>query len=272
MRNIQNIIICSFAILTLIRCNNKQEISELKETNGWKKDSQVLKTIENIKFTFPDSGYAFENKENFVKQSFNAMKENSKTIGLNKFTDTIFIRFLLSRNEMKKYTGTKGGGAATTYTKTLFVVANENEKPPLTHELMHLMSTMEWGYPARSSDWMNEGLGTFAADNCNGYNVAQIYRYFLENDKLISMDLLSSDFYKHPEMVGYHQSGYIVEYLLSYYNIEQFKKLWTDGFENFKEIYDVPFSKVKADLEKYVMKKYPIAPEIDFEKFSKGCK
>ena len=116
------------------------------------------------------------------------------------------------------------------------MLPNETQKPPIKHELMHLITMLKWGYPTPTSTWMNEGLGTYAENDCNGINVAQIYRYFLENDKLISIDLLSSDFYKQPEMVGYHQSGYIVEYLLENYSIEQFKKLWTNGFKNFEKI------------------------------------
>lgn len=257
--------------LILIGCTETKEKTETFEKDGWKKESQVLKTIKNVNFTFPSNGFAFENKEDLVRESFDAVKSDAKLIGLNEFNDTIYIRFLSSREDMFPLSATRASGNAYPHINTLYVVANENSKPPIKHELMHLIAMLKWDYPTQTSTWMNEGLGTFAENNCSGNNVAQIYRYFLENDKLISMDLLSSDFYKQPEMVAYHQSGYIVEYLLENYSIEQFKKLWTEGFKNFEEIFSVPYSKIKADLEKSLMEKYPVVPKLDFEKFSKGC-
>ena len=206
-----------------------------------------------------------------INTGFGAIKENSEMIELSEFKDTIFIRFLRSREESRIYTGQKSSGSAWLHIKTLYVVANENQKPPIKHELMHLISMLEWGYENPTSIWVNEGLATYAENNCNGLNVAQIYRYLKETNKLIPIELLTSDFYNQSEMIGYHQSAYIVEYLITNFSIEQLKRLWSEGFTKFEDIYNVPFSKVKSDLEKKVMEKYPIAPEIDWEKFNEGC-
>jgi hypothetical protein len=94
----------------------------------------------------------------------------------------------------------------------------------------------------------------------------------METDKLIDIDFLTSDFYAQSEMIGYHQSAYLVEYLLNNYNIELFKQLWTLGFDSFESTYGISFSKAKADLEKVLLKKYPSAPDIDWETFKEGCK
>lgn len=271
MKNLLKTIVLFSSLLIIIGCKEIKEKSEPTENDGWKKNTQVLKTIKNINFTFPDSGFAFENKEKLINESFDALNLDKQLIELEKFNDTINIRFLRTREDMFPLTGTTASGIANPRLKTLYVVANENSRPPIKHELMHLISMLEWGYPKPTSRWMNEGLGTFAENNCSGFNMAEIYRYLLENDKLISIDLLSADFYKQPEMIGYHQSAYIVEHLITNYSLEQFKNLWINGFENFEKIYGVPYSIVKTDLEKAVIEKYPIAPEIDFEKFIKGC-
>jgi hypothetical protein len=271
MRNIQKIVTFFSVLLILTGCKETKEPSKLIENAGWKKDTQVFKTIKNVNFNFPDSGFAFNNKEDLIKESFDALKIDSQLIGLKEFYDTIFIRFLRSRIDMFPLTATKASGNAYPHISTLYVVANENQKPPIKHELMHLIAMLKWDYPTGTSTWMNEGLATYAENNCSGFNVAELYRYFMENDKLISMDLLASDFYKQPEMIAYHQSAYIVEYLLSNYTIDQFKQLWIGGFEKFEEIYGVPYTTVKIDLENKIMEKYLTVPKIDFEKFKKGC-
>lgn len=257
--------------LILIGCQESEVDKQSNENDGWKKVEQVEKTIKNINFTFPNNGYAFENRKKLIEESFDAMKADIELINLNEFTDTIFIRFLSSREDMFPLTGTTASGSAWPHINTLYVVSNENSKPPIKHELMHLIVMLEWDYPPSSTTWMNEGIGTFAENNCIHWNVAEIYRYLLETDRLIQMDLLTSDFYNQPDMIAYHQSAYIVEYLLANYSIEKFENLWKSGFENFEEIYGLSFDKVKSDLEKELKKRYPSAPKMDFERFNEGC-
>lgn len=260
-------------IYSFIGCSVQKANLVSLEKEGWTKETQVLKTIDNINFNFPAGGHAFDHKADFVKQCFDALQSNLQLIKLDDFTDTIQIRFLRSREDMYWLTGRRAAGIAQPHIYTLYVVADSSErvKPPIKHEFMHLIAMLKWGYPHYTSTWINEGLATLAEDNCNGYKVSQIYRYFMETDKLVHVDSLAKSFYKQPEMIGYHQSAYIVEYLLNNYKIEQFKRLWTEGFGSFESIYSIDFRKMKMELEKSVMEKHPKAPAINWETFKKGC-
>lgn len=273
MRTNQNYIAIISMLIMMIGCTEKEKQSEVIENDGWIKETKVSKFIKNINFIFPESGYAFDNKEVLISRSFDAIEHNIKILGKAEFNDTIYVRIMSSFDEMFVYTGTRAGGNAYPYWSTLNIVANEDEiNPPIKHELMHLIAMLDWDYPRRSSTWMNEGIATFSANECNGNSVAEIYRYLLAKDKLISMEDLSSDFYDQSEMVGYHQSGYIVQYLLENFSIEQFKRLWIDGFEKFEEIYRISYANVKSDLEKAILKDYPEVPKIEWEVFNNGCK
>ncbi|WP_281540963.1 peptidase MA family metallohydrolase [Maribacter aestuarii] len=261
----------SLAII-IIGCNERKENFKPNQKDGWKTVSQIEKQIDNIIFTFPENGFANENRERLVSECFEAMKYDSELIKLEEFNDTIFIRILPSREAMIPLTGNTPSGSAYPHIKTLYVVANDSTRPPIKHELMHLIAMLEWNYPPASSTWMNEGLGTFAENNCSGWTVAQIYRYFLETDQLISIDLLKADFYKQPENFAYHQSAYIVEYLLANYGVDQFEQVWKGGFGKFEEVYGLPFEQLKTDLEKDLIEKMPEVPEIDRQTFYKNCK
>jgi peptidase MA superfamily protein len=262
-----------FILMFFFGCSgDKEESVSKEENNGWQKECQVKKSIRNLNFNFPAGGFAFDHKSDFVDQSLEAMQSNAQIIGLEQFTDTIQIRFLRSRDDMFGFTGLKASGTAYPHIHTLYVVADGKKSPPIKHELMHLIAMLKWGYPHFSSTWINEGLATYAEANCNGYPVSKIYRYLLETDRLIEMDSLRSNFYRQEEMIAYHQSAYMVDHLLNRYSLEQFKELWTKGFDSFQSIYGISFSKVKADLEKAILEKYPTAPDIDWETFKKGCK
>ena len=100
-------------------------------------------------------------------------------IDLHAFTDTFTIRFVDSREEMKQFTGNPAGGITELWPeKIIYMVVNEKEKgAPVYHEIMHMISQATWGEPARTSQWMNEGLAAFSQNSCNGYSDEQIYRY-----------------------------------------------------------------------------------------------
>ena len=273
MKNYQNYVFIFISLMTLIGCIENQKQPHTIENDGWIKETKVSKMIKNVHFIFPESGYAFDNKEVLISRTFDAIEHNIKILGKTELNDTIYVRVMPSFDEMFEYTGTRAAGNAYPNWSTINIVANEDEvNPPIKHELMHLIAMLEWDYPRRSCTWLNEGIATYSANECNGNNVAEIYRYLLEEDRLISMEDLSSDFYSQSEMIGYHQSAYIVQHLLENYTIDQFKKLWIDGFEKFEEIYGVPYSKVKTDLDNVVLEKYPNVNEFDWETFNKGCK
>jgi len=269
----QKIKLVFILILTLTGCAQLREQSKPLDKDGWITETKISKLIENVNFVFPESGYAFENKEYLIKQTFDAIENNKKILKKSEFNDTIYVRVMSSRDEMFIYTGTRAYGNAYPYWSTLNIVLNENAlNPPIKHEMMHLMAMLDWDYPKRNSTWINEGIATYSANNCNGYSVEQIYRFFMAEDKLIPIEDLVSNFYGNSEMVSYHQSGYIVQYLLEKYTIKQFKQLWTDGFEKFENIYGLSYQEIENNLKKAVVEKYPENPKIDWEKFSEGCK
>ena len=269
----QKIIRIFLLILIISGCSKSKKEFNSVENDDWTKETKVSKLIKNVNFIFPENSHAFENKEEIINRTFDAIEDNIKILNKEEFTDTIYVRVMSSRDEMFIYTGTRAFGNTYPYWSTLYIVANEDEvNPPIKHELMHLIAMLDWDYSKRNSTWMNEGIATYAANDCNGNNVEEIYRFLLEEDKLISIEDLTTDFYAQSDMVAYHQSAYIVQYLLENYGLEKFKNLWTQGYEKFEEIYGLPYSKIKENLEDLVIEKYPKAPKIDWEIFSKGCK
>jgi hypothetical protein len=248
-------------------------------TSGAKKGSNVQadgKPAEipgNISFVFPPSGYAHDHRNELIQACLDGITHDLGVINEHAFSDTFTIQFLESRQEMKLYSGMPASGVALLQPqKIVYYVINEKEKgAPIDHELMHMISQSDWGYPDRTSLWMNEGLAAFSQNSCNGYNDEQIYRYFAASNMLLQMDSLVNQFYQEPEMIAYHQAGCIVQHLLRKYGVEKFRDLWHQGFYSFQSIYGLTFPEVLKDIENTAKKDYPAAPEIIWTKFSEGC-
>lgn len=250
------------------------------KTQDWEQKNLVTKQIGNLYFTFPSEGYAYDNREIYVEKCLNAIEANSKIINVPVFTEFTRIKFVDSKKEMLLYGDlfTKGG-VTNIWTRSIHImISNEGTKSeelvkaPIKHELMHMASMTAWGAPPQNNNWLNEGLATYAANNCSGYNVAEIYRYFLEEKMLISIDSLTSNFYQEEEMIAYHQSAYIVEYLISNYGIEKLEELWKNGFSSFESIYGFSFSKMETDINKSIVETYPKPTDIDWKTLKEGCK
>ncbi len=255
--------------LVLIACYGPAS----KENSG-AVDGQLVIKVENVSFTFPLKGFAYDNRNELVQECLAAMKSNTALIKLPQYNDSINVHFLRSREEMKSLTGMSASGIALLENRMVYIVASgkTNEvRPPVKHELMHMIAMSSWGYPAEDSNWMNEGLAAYAENNCNGYNDKQIYRYLSGQGMLIPMKVLATSFYRQPEMIAYHQAAYIVEYLLGQYGIEKFTALWIQGFVQFEQIYGIDFQQVKTSMDAIAKRDYPDAPAIDWNSFEKGC-
>jgi hypothetical protein len=243
-----------------------------RKNNGTEKKFFTT-TVANIFFIFPQDSFAYDNREKLIAECRDAIKSDIRIVKLPSFTDSITIQFVSSRAEMKKYTGLPASGVIGEQPKkTIYLLDNVKENgPPIKHELMHMITLCAWGNPDPTSIWMNEGLAAYSQNECNSYNDEQIYRFLLEDKMLSPMDSLAAQFYKQPEMIAYHQCGFISQYLLANYGVEKFKELWTQGFENFEKIYGLPFAKVKLSIDSTAKHDYPTAPPIDWKVFSIGC-
>jgi hypothetical protein len=253
--------------LLAISCHSGHGRTDDKSTDG-----KPVEIPGNISFLFPSKGYAYDHRHELIQQCLAGIRHDLQIINQPAFTDTFTIRFVDSRQEMKLYTGIPASGVNALNPRMIYYVVNEKEKgAPIDHELMHMISTTDWGYPDRTSIWMNEGLAAFSQNICNGYNDEQIYRYFDDSRKLLPMDSLVNQFYQEPEMIAYHQAACIVEYLLQNYGVERFRDLWQQGFNKFNEIFGTSFSHMEADIKKAAERDYPKAPNIDWKAFSIGC-
>ena len=245
-------------------CNNKKA-----NKDEWTKLTTETKTIKNITYYF-SSYIDIPRRNSAIKECQKSIEENLKLIGENEFNNKMDIEFLNSRKEMLKYTGMGAQGMAFPERDVFFTLLKDTGSP-IKHEMMHMITMYKWGIPPTSSTWMNEGLATYSAGTCFEYSLEDIYKYFIQSGKLISMDKLSQDFYKNPDMIAYTQSAFISKFLIENYGISKFKKLWIGGYDKLNEIYGFDSQTLEGLLKDYINKKYPANINFDWDKFNKGC-
>jgi hypothetical protein len=237
-----------------------------------KANSRITKTVRNITFIFPPEGFAFDSRDSIIDKCFDAIKHDLAIIHQNEYRDTITAQFVSSREEMKQYIGYSPSGAAFPQVKTIWFVANKELSPPIKHEFMHMITIGLWGQPPQETDWLKEGIAAYAENSCNGFTVEQIYAFFENKNMLLPIDSLTTHFYMQPEMIAYHQSAYISQYLIETFGIEKFALLWQSGFSGFQKIYGIRFQQIESDIKNKLKQKYRVMPNIDWNAFKTGCK
>jgi hypothetical protein len=246
-------------------------IAQKKATNNenWNKIVTESKTINNITYIFP-SEVEIPRRELAIEECQKSIEENLKLIEETEFNNKMDIEFLKSKKEMLKYGGMAAQGLAYP-DRDVFFTLLKDKGSPIKHEMMHMITMYKWGTPPYSTTWMNEGLATYSGGTCSKYSLEEIYKYFIQSNKLISMDKLSEDFYENPDMVAYTQSAFICKFLIDSYGISKFKELWKSGYEKLNEIYGIDSKTLENTLKDYINKKYPKDIDFDWEEFNKGC-
>ncbi len=198
---------------------------------------------------------------------FDAIKRDLSVIHQNVYTDTIVAQFLSSRKEMLENTGYPASEYAFPQMRKIWFVADKDISPLIKHEFMHMITFSLWGQPPQQSNWLKEGIATYAQNSCNGFTVEQIYAFFEKKNMLIPIDSLTAHFYKEPMMIAYHQSAYISQYLIETYGVQKFSSLYRSGFDSFEKIYGIQFKQILLDIKNKLDKKYPVVPDIDWNTF-----
>jgi hypothetical protein len=241
--------------------------AQTNKISDWKTNCSVTKTIRNITFNFPSNGFAYDNRDSLINACLDAIKHDLSIIHQNEYRDTIVAQFLGSRKEMFENVGNVASEDAFPQTGKIWFVADKDISPLITHEFMHMITFSLWGQPTQQSYWLKEGIATYAQNSCNGFAVEQIYAFFEKKNMLIAIDSLAGHFYAQPMMISYHQSAYIVQYLIETYGVRKFGLFYQSGIDSFKKIYGIQFKQILLEIKNKLDKKYPEAPDIDWNTF-----
>jgi hypothetical protein len=246
-------------IVVAINCT-----AQPNKMSDWKTKCSVTKTIRNITFVFPSNGFAYDHRDSIINACFDGIKHDLSIIHQNEYTDTIVVQFLGSRKEMLENTGYPSSESAFPQGGKIWFVVDKEISPLTTHEFMHMITFSLWGQPTEKSYWLKEGIATYAQNSCNGYSVEQIYAYLEKKNMLIAIDSLADHFYAQPMMIAYHQSAYIVQYLIETYGVQKFSLLYQSGIDKFDKIYGIQVKQILLDIKNKLEKKYPEIPDINW--------
>lgn len=236
--------------------------------DNWSVRCLATNTINNITYVFPSEGYAWEFRDSIINQCSTYIQENLRFIQEQSLNGNYTIQIA---NYEPGSDSIKNLGTYDPWKNKAFFIVGKGINSPIKHELMHLVIAAFLGVPQARGQWMNEGIATLADNNCLGYQVKDVYRFLLAKGQLIKPDSLRLEFYKAWDMISYHQSAYLVEYLIETHGLAKFKRLWMHPDHDMKAIYGFSFKELHFQIEEEIKSKSPIIPPINWDDFKNGC-
>lgn len=181
-------------------------------------------STEHLRLYFEPGTFAERQIEYLKTRQEKAYARNLKLLDAGSYPHQTDIFIVDSRERMKALIGDETNGVAYPTTKVACFVYSEKADASGSHELMHVMAGNAWG--TKFKPWINEGLAGYADDIWHGHKLHDLSKYFLKEQKLISLEDLVENFRAQPHMLSYPQAASFVKYLYETYGVAKVRELW----------------------------------------------
>ena len=228
----------------------------------------------NFRLFFRGNAYAAGHLPELKQQVSDAFAAVLAKLDANAYATGINLVLVDSRDELKEVTGIRAlGGLALVGDNTVFLVFNGKRRLQAKHELFHLLSNDVWGNTF--SRLLDEGGAVFADNECYAEDpIYGISAWFMASGKLLPFTALINDFDREAgksDVIAYLESAAIFKYLYEKYGIPKLKRLRTEGFEKFKEIYGFSLFRLEKEWNEMI-NGVNIPKDIDWNKLlEEGC-
>lgn len=130
-----------------------------------------------------------------------------------------------TREDMRRLVGRPVAGSGFPEELSAVMVAGAGYRPFFRHELTHTYAAHRWGR-RQTGSWLDEGLATLATGPCQGQSIDAVAAGYIESGDSPTLDALTGDFYKIPELPAYFTAASIAEFLMQRDGIAAVQSIW----------------------------------------------
>jgi hypothetical protein len=182
--------------------SSSQELTIYYQVDGW--TSKMIDTVKQR-----------------VINHFNSVKS---FVDIKSYDKRIHLFIVESREQMKQLVGHETNGSAFYKGNTVTGVASEKINSIYSnHELFHVVAMNLWGVP---DIWVNEGMAVYSDNKWHGYDLFQLTKYLVDNDRYVSLNKLIKNFRKVDDLISYPLTGSFVKYVDETYGRETLIRIW----------------------------------------------
>ena len=214
----------------------------------------------NFRIYFRANSHAGKNLEELKTAIADAQKRSFEVLGVTAHQRGINLVMVDDRDEMKELTGLSvGGGLVIAESDIVFLVWNGTRRMQARHEIFHVFSHQIWGIT--QSRLLNEGSAVYTDNTCHFKNpIYTVNAQLQAAGKHVPIGQLIENFdnvARTQEVVAYLQSAAIFKYLYETYGQQRIKRLWKEGFGEFRKIYGFDLDRLEKELTRKLTSIHP---------------
>lgn len=153
-------------------------------------------------------------------------------IGIKSYNATLHQFVVESRIVMKDLIGRQTNGTAFYKHNVLAGIGSDNVRSIYsTHEIFHVLAMNVWGVP---EVWINEGMAVYSSKQWHGYDLYQLTKYLIDNDRYVALERLINKFRQVDDLESYPLIGSFARYLEETYGRETVIKIWQGKIRDIK--------------------------------------
>jgi len=183
---------------------------------------------------------------------------------------TLHVFVIPNREAMRELLGRPSGGYADPMSGTVVLTDHGRSTGVMRHEIMHVLSMHAWGPPAAPSEWLREGIATWAAGDCQRANFHAIAAHMLQRGRLLPLDELFGNWFAHPDLITYLQAASLVEWLQSTHP-GALRAAWRDGLPALSTATGGTLPELERNWLEYVRDTPPIDDALWQQMDDEGC-
>jgi peptidase MA superfamily protein len=233
-------------IVILLLSTSSYGQNNLKQLLG-NKNFQWLIDSSTTQFNiyYEAGGWTAKNLGSVSQVVYDRIESTKAFLGIKSYDSRIHLFIVESREQMKDLINRQTNGAAFAKHNIITGLATEKvNSVNSNHELFHVMAMNLWGIP---ETWMNEGMAVYADHHWQGYDLDQLAKYLVDNNRYVALHELINKFRSVDDLVSYPLLGSFVKFLDETYGREVVINIWQAKSKRFEKITDKNLNELEKE-------------------------
>jgi hypothetical protein len=207
--------------------------------------SWIHRETPGFRVYFLADSYPARHQDSLLARLPAALEHAEQLIGVENTPGPIDLFYIETRPQMEALIGGRATGFAQPSARAVFLVTSPAWRAFARHEIMHVVSGLQWGRALPGNDWLQEGLAQFADGDCAGFQNSDIALALARKHGWIPWHDVLTSFRQQADLRAYLQAASFVQYLHEQFGVALIKRLWLQGASAETMVNGVPLSRIE---------------------------
>jgi hypothetical protein len=205
-----------------------------------------------VRLHYQPATFAERHRIMLLRSANAAVARGIDFLGLSGYERQLNVFYVDNRQQMEQLVGRPVSGYSDWTGSGVFLVCNPDWRSFDAHEIAHVLSIGQWGWPSQSSRWMIEGLPTAIDGWCQEFDIDTMARYLSETGVWPGLEIFSTEYTELGEVRAGILAASLIRYLRGEYGPEAIRSLWLNGPAEFASSLGMDLDRIEEDWKSHL--------------------